>query len=425
MKNLILLLSSVILLMSFKPTDKNPHKSAKLKADADNGGINLPKGFGALVVSDGVGKARHIAVSEKGDVYVRLSKLKDGKGTIILKDTNGDGKADESIGFGNFVGTGIAIGNGYLYESSDSSVVRYPMKNGSPDELKPETIVTGLELYSEHGTKSLALDDKNHLYVTFGAPSNACQEKNRAKGSKGMMPCPILDWHGGVWQFDASKKNQQQADGFRYATGIRNIVGIDWNKQQGELYAMQHGRDQLTTLYPEMYNAEQSAELPSEEFLLVKKGSDFGWPYCYHDRFQNKKILAPEYGGDTKNQGLCEGKEKPIMAFPGHWAPNALMFYTGNMFPAKYKNGAFICFHGSWNRAPLKQGGYFVAFVPFGKDGKPSGDYEIFADGFAGGPEVKNPGDAKARPMGLAQGTDGSIYITDSVKGKVWRVIHQ
>ena len=425
MKNLILLLSSVILLMSFKPTDKNPHKNAKLKADADNGGINLPKGFGALVVSDGVGKARHIAVSEKGDVYVRLSKLKDGKGTIILKDTNGDGKADESIGFGNFVGTGVAIGNGYLYESSDSSVVRYPMKNGSPDELKPETIVTGLEFYSEHGTKSLALDDKNHLYVTFGAPSNACQEKNRAKGSKGMMPCPILDWHGGVWQFDASKKNQKQADGFRYATGIRNIVGIDWNKQQGELYAMQHGRDQLTTLYPEMYNAEQSAELPSEEFLLVKKGSDFGWPYCYHDRFQNKKILAPEYGGDTKNQGLCEGKEKPIMAFPGHWAPNALMFYTGNMFPAKYKNGAFICFHGSWNRAPLKQGGYFVAFVPFGKDGKPSGDYEIFADGFAGGSEVKNPGDAKARPMGLAQGTDGSIYITDSVKGKVWRVIHQ
>ena len=92
---------SITLLTSFIPADKNPIKNAKLKADADNGGINLPKGFGALVISEGVGKARHIAVSEKGDVYVRLSKLKDGKGTIILKDTNGDGKADESIGFGN------------------------------------------------------------------------------------------------------------------------------------------------------------------------------------------------------------------------------------------------------------------------------------------------------------------------------------
>ena len=425
MKNLILFVSVIALLMSFKSADKNPIKKSKLKADVDNGGITLPKGFGALVVSEGVGKARHIAVSERGDVYVRLAKLKDGKGTIILKDNNGDGKADESIGFGSFVGTGIVIGNNYLYASSDSSVVRYPMVKGSPDESKPETIVTGLELYSEHGTKSLALDDKNHLYVTFGAPSNACQEKNRMKGSKGMTPCPILEWHGGVWQFDANKKNQKQADGFRYVTGIRNIVGLDWNKQQGELYAMQHGRDQLTTLYPEMYNAEQSAELPSEEFLLLKKGSDFGWPYCYHDRFQGKKILAPEYGGDGKKQDVCEGKDKPIMAFPSHWAPNALMFYTGDMFPAKYKNGAFICFHGSWNRAPLKQGGYFVAFVPFGKDGKPSGDYEVFAEGFSGGTEVKNPNDAKARPVGLAQSADGSIYITDSVKGKVWRIIHQ
>ena len=425
MKNLILSISIISMLASFKPTDKNPIKNTKPKADADNGGLTLPKGFGALVVADGVGKARHVAVSEKGDIYVRLSKLKDGKGTVILKDNNGDGKADETMGFGNFVGTGIAFGNGYMYASSDTSVVRYPVINGSPDESKPETIVTGLELYGEHGTKSLALDEAGHLYVTFGAPSNACQEKNRSKGSKGMMPCPILDWHGGVWQFDANKKNQKHADGFRYATGIRNIVGIAWNKQQNELYAMQHGRDQLTTLYPEMYNAEQSAELPSEEFLLVKKGSDFGWPYCYHDRFQNKKMLAPEYGGDAKTQGLCEGKEKPIMAFPAHWAPNALMFYTGNMLPAKYKNGAFICFHGSWNRAPLKQGGYFVAFVPFGKDGKPSGDYEVFAEGFAGGTEVKQPNDAKARPMGLAQAKDGSILITDSVKGKVWKVIYQ
>ena len=112
------------------------------------------------------------------------------------------------------------------------------------------------------------------------------------------------------------------------------------------------------------------------------------------------------------------------MWFPGHWAPNDLLFYTGNQFPARYKNGAFVCFHGSWNRAPLKQGGYFVAFVPFGKDGKPSGKWEVFAEGFAGGPEIMSPNDAKARPMGLTQGADGSLYITDSVKGKIWRVMY-
>lgn len=428
MKKSILVVSWLSLLASIniqaETGPKKTTKVAKIKADVDNGGLSLPKGFGALVVTEGVGKARHLTVNSNGDIYVRLSKLSGGNGTVLLKDTNGDGKADETTTFGNFTGTGVVIGNGYLYASSDSSVVRYPIKNGKVDEKTPETIVTGLELYSEHGTKSIELDDKGHLYVTFGAPSNACQEKNRQKGSKGMDPCPILDWHGGIWQFDANKKNQKQADGLRYATGLRNVVGLDWNKQTGELYAMQHGRDQLTTLYPNLYNAEQSAELPSEEFLLVKKGSDFGWPYCYHDRFQNKKVLAPEYGGDGKIQERCEGKDQPIMAFPAHWAPNALMFYTGNMFPAKYKNGAFICFHGSWNRAPLKQGGYFVAFVPFGKNGKPSGEYEVFAEGFAGGAEIKNPGDAKARPVGLAQGADGSIYISDSVKGKVWRVIY-
>jgi glucose/arabinose dehydrogenase len=418
-------LGTIALFSCFTPSGDTPTKpSAKVKADADNGGLVLPKGFGCLVVSEGVGKARHIAVGANGDIFVRLSKLKDGKGTVVLKDENGDGKADASSAFGNFVGTGIALTDKHLYASSDTSVVRYAMKNGAVDEASKETIVTGLELYGEHGTKSIALDDKGHLYVTFGAPSNACQEKNRTKGSKGMDPCPILDWHGGVWQFDANRKNQKHSDGLRYATGIRNVVGLDWNKATGELYAMQHGRDQLTTLYPEMYNPEQSAELPSEEFLLLKKGSDFGWPYCYHDRFQSKKVLAPEYGGDGKVQARCEGKDKPIMAFPAHWAPNALLFYTGNQFPERYKNGAFICFHGSWNRAPLKQGGYFVAFVPF-KDGKPSGDYEVFAEGFAGGPEIKQPNDAKARPMGLAQGPDGSLFITDSVKGKVWRVIHQ
>jgi glucose/arabinose dehydrogenase len=135
-------------------------------------------------------------------------------------------------------------------------------------------------------------------------------------------------------------------------------------------------------------------------------------------------VLAPEYGGNGKTIDRCAGKDQPIMWFPGHWAPNDLLFYTGNQFPARYKNGAFVCFHGSWNRAPLKQGGYFVAFVPFGKDGKPSGKWEVFAEGFAGGPEIMSPNDAKARPMGLTQGADGSLYITDSVKGKIWRVMY-
>lgn len=390
---------------------------------ADNVGITLPNGFAATVLSEGVGKARHAVVAANGDVYVKLNQLADGKGIVRLRDTNGDGKADATTAFGAFKGTGMAIANGYLYASSDTSVYRYPIKNSVVDETaQPETIVTGLTFQRAHASKSLAFDDQGKMYVNFGAPSNACQERDRVKGSPAQNPCPLLEEYGGIWQFDANKKNQRQRDGVRYATGIRNAVALEWNPVTKQLYALQHGRDMLVTLFPELFNNEQSAELPAEEFLLVKKGSDFGWPYCYYDQEQKKKVLAPEYGGDGKRPDRCAGKEQPIMAFPGHWAPNDLLFYTGNQFPEKYRNGAFICFHGSWNRAPLKQGGYFVAFVPFGKDGKPSGPYEPFAEGFAGGPEIMNPGDAVARPVGLAQGPDGSLYITDSVKGKVWKV---
>jgi glucose/arabinose dehydrogenase len=115
--------------------------------------------------------------------------------------------------------------------------------------------------------------------------------------------------------------------------------------------------------------------------------------------------------------------DKPIMAFPGHWAPNDVLFYTGDMFPARYRNGAFIAFHGSWNRAPRPQAGYFVAFVPFNGD-MPSGDYEIFAKGFTGTDTLRSPDAARYRPMGLAQGPDGSLYIADSQKGRIWRVIY-
>jgi glucose/arabinose dehydrogenase len=112
------------------------------------------------------------------------------------------------------------------------------------------------------------------------------------------------------------------------------------------------------------------------------------------------------------------------MAFPGHLAPNDLLFYTGNMFPERYRNGAFIAFHGSWNRSPLEQKGYFVAFVPF-VNGLPSGEMETFADGFAGVKVIKSPNDAVYRPMGLAQGPDGSIFVSDSEEGRIWRIIYK
>jgi len=394
--------------------------------DADNGGLQLPSGFGAVTVAASTGSARHIAVNRNGDVYVKLNELKSGNGILVLKDSDNDGRADSQQGFGNYAGTGIAIRDGYLYASSDEEVFRYRFNSNNEIENPdaPEKIITGLTRGSQHTSKSIALDDDGNIFVNIGAPSNSCQVNDRTPGSPGQDPCPILETAGGIWQFKSSTPNQTQAQGVRYATGIRNVVGLDWNDDDDKLYVMQHGRDQLSTLFPDLFTDSMSAELPSEEFLRVEAGSDFGWPYCYYDHIQGRKVLAPEYGGDGQTAGRCDGIPDPVVAFPGHWAPNALLFYTGDQFPEKYEDGAFIAFHGSWNRAPLRQGGYFVAFVPM-KDGKVTGDWEIFAQGFTGVDVITQPDEARYRPMGLAQGPDGSLYISDSKEGRIWRIVYK
>jgi mono/diheme cytochrome c family protein len=185
-----------------------------------------------------------------------------------------------------------------------------------------------------------------------------------------------------------------------------------------------HGRDDLLRLWSGKFTPWQSAMLPSEEFLRIKEGADAGWPYCYYDQIQEKKVLAPEYGGDGKITGKCDQYEKPVMGFPGHWAPNDLYFYQGDQFPDHYKNGAFIAFHGSTNRAPYPQSGYFIGFVPF-ENGQPTGNWEVFADGFAGVDPIVAVSDAVYRPMGIAMGPDGSLYISESEKGKIWRIMYK
>jgi glucose/arabinose dehydrogenase len=394
-------------------------------AAAADTSIKLPAGFTAITLADGLGRARHIAVAPNGIIYVKLAKLKDGKGIYRLQDTKGTGKADKMTGFGNFAGTGMAIRNGYLYASSDEEVFRYKLdaNNNVINPDKPEKIVTGLLSRGEHEAKAITLDYDGNLYVNIGAYSNSCQLEDRKKGSPGRKPCIILDSAGGIWQFKADKLNQTYGDGTRYATGLRNVVGLDWNTATNSLFVMQHGRDQLHDLFPDMYDTKQSAELPAECMYELHKGSNCGWPYIYYDEFQHKKILAPEYGGDGKTTA-GEDAQEPVVAFPGHLAPNGLLFYTGNQFPEKYKNGAFVAFHGSWNRAPEPQKGFFVVFVPF-KNGKPAGDWEIFADNFAGGADLAASGRAKHRPCGLAQGADGSIYVTDDSKGTVWKIAYK
>lgn len=422
--SIIALFCSILLTSCSSDNNLSQVDTSKFSFAENNGSITLPDGFHAVVVADSLGNARHIAVDNDGDIYIALRRAEDDRGVVVLRDTDGDGKADQKEFFGNYTGTGIALYNGYLYFAPDTAVIRYPMQGVDlVPTSEPEMVVAGFLSQNQHAAKSITFDNQGNLYVNVGAPSNACQEQTRTPGSPGQDPCTHLEQQGGIWQFDANTVGQtQQADGHRYATGIRNAVALEWNSATNQLYLAQHGRDQLRQLWPDYYTNEESAELPAEEFFQVNDGDNFGWPFAYYDPIRDQKMQAPEYGGDGETP--AEGDyEDPIMAFPGHWAPNDLIFYTGDHFPSKYKNGAFIAFHGSWNRAPLPQQGYRVVFVPFEGE-KPSGDYETFANGFAGTDSLQSPNNAEYRPMGLAEGPDGTLYITDSVNGRIWRVVY-
>jgi glucose/arabinose dehydrogenase len=392
----------------------------------EDAGIRVPAGFDAQVFADGLGRARHVAVRDNGDVYVALRQGRP-EGVAALRDEDGDGAADRIEYFGEHAGTGIAIHDGFLYASSDNAIYRYRLPEGEAlvPESRPETVVAGFPQQRSHASKAFAFDDSGNLYVNVGAPSNACQETDRTAGSPGQEPCSLLESHAGLWRFDGDKTDQTFEDGERFIIGTRNIVALDWNPLAGELYFAMHGRDQLHELFSDLYTVEQSAELPAEEFHVVRGGANYGWPYTYWDHQKAARVVAPEYGGDGNTVAEEDRYEAPLVTFPGHWAPNDLLFYTAEEgFPDAARGGAFIAFHGSWNRAPLPQGGYNVVFVPF-ENAAPTGEWSVFADGFKGAEVLADSDDAAFRPMGLAQGPDGALYITDSVQGRIWRVTYQ
>jgi glucose/arabinose dehydrogenase/mono/diheme cytochrome c family protein len=402
---------------------------------ADNGGITLPPGFCATVFADNIGHARHLVVAPNGVVYVNTwsgryyhyATPPAGGFLVALQDTTGDGRADATMRFGetreegSAGGTGIALYNGGLFAEVNDRIMRYALPAGAIAPTgAPEVIVSGFPLTGDHPMHPFAIDAQGNLYVDLGSATNACQGQNRMPNSSGIQPCTELETRAGIWRYDANRTGQRFTPAERFATGLRNGEGIAFDAA-GRIFATQHGRDQLAENWPNLYTPEQGANEPAEELVQLERGADYGWPYCYFDLTQQKLVLAPEYGGDGKKVGLCAEKRGPVAAFPAHWAPNDLVLYDGQQFPAAYRGGAFIAFHGSWNRAPFPQGGYNVVFQPLA-DGKPTGPYVVFADGFAGA--FKEPGRAAHRPSGLAVGPDGALYITDDAHGRIWRVTY-
>ena len=424
-KNLALAALAAVAIIAAAPQQK------AVPCDADNAGLTLPAGFCATRFADSLQSPRHMVVAPNGDVLV-VGNSTGGRGTprspgsiYMLRDANGDGKAEMVMKVTEASGSGIALANGYLYHSINRAIVRRKYTSGAMTVGTADTIVSDFA-QGGHAAYNFVIVGTT-LYMNVGSRTNACENSpTRAPQTPGVDPCVELETRAGIWAFDANKVGQKAADGTRFATGIRNSVALTVNPRDNTLWATMHGRDGLQPppagLWPG-HDDSYGAENPGEQVNHILKGDNFGWPYCYWSTEEKKLVTAPEYGGDGKKTDRCTDKKQPAYAFPGHWAPNDMMFYTGSAFPAEYKNGAFVAFHGSWNRAPLPNMGYRVAFVPLAGD--KGSAHRDFATDFAA-PNGLPGKDARIhRPTGLAQGTDGSVYVADDVAGTIYKISYR
>jgi glucose/arabinose dehydrogenase len=378
---LLLLLLAAAAILWFWPVIRQTNFTGLLSS-GDLANVEAPLGFQANVYAEGLSEPRFIAFGPDGALYV----AERGAGRITrLPDDNRDGRADTLQSFAEELDEphSLVFHQGAWYVGVPSGVVRLVDENGDGTAEIQEAIVDDLPPGS-HATKTVEFLPDGRMVVSIGSSCNACQEEDPRRAA-------IIVYD------DASGSNPQL-----FATGLRNAVGLAIHPQTGELWATNNGRDLM------------GDDLPPETVYILNEGADYGWPACH-----SGDVPDPELGGPT----ACEGVAQPLITMQAHTAPLGLTFYTGNStgdstgdsFPADYAGDLFIALHGSWNRSvPV---GYKVVRLPL--DGsRPAGPLEDFATGWLN----EETGQVRGRPVGLAIGPDGALYISDDKAGYIYRI---
>ncbi|MWB94407.1 sorbosone dehydrogenase family protein [Flavobacterium sp. GA093] len=346
-----------------------------------------PEGFTVTKFADGFENPRWTYIAPNNDIFVVESGTRTSKNQIIiLRDKDKDGKFETREVFIKDLNRpfGMLVLKDFFYIANTDGLYRYPYKNAPLKlETKGEKI---LELpaggYNNHWTRNIiANTDGTKIYVSVGSGSNV--------GENGMDK--------EVRRADILEINPDGTGEVIYAAGLRNPVGMDWNPVNNELWTAVNERDEL------------GDDLVPDYITSVKKDGFYGWPYSYYGN-----ILDPRMKGERKD--LAAKAIVPDVSVGAHTASLGLAFYTKKGFPEKYKNGAFVGQHGSWNRSKIS--GYKVVFVPF-SNGKPSGKPEDFLTGFVANAEKA---EVYGRPVAVTVMNDGSLLVNDDSGNTIWRV---
>jgi glucose/arabinose dehydrogenase len=336
--------------------------------------LHLPAGFQAEVFTSDLGAPRMLAFSPEGVLFAADRY----KGQIVaLPDLQHTGKASakQVVIDGLNDPTSLDFHQGMLYVGEGTQVSRFTLDKNY-HVTKREVIIANLPT-GGHATRTVLIGPDNKLYVSVGSSCNVCQETDTHRAA--------------VWVY-----NLDGTGGRLYSKGLRNAVGLAINPWNQQIWATNNGRDYL------------GDDSPPETVYALQDGGDYGWPRCHAG-----DIVDPDYGGI----GACNGVIKPLVKAQAHSAPLGLAFYQGTQFPARYR-GLFVAFHGSWNRP--QSVGYKVMFVPLDAQGNVTGEAQDFATGW-----LVNNDNRLGRPVGLAVGPDGALYVSDDTAGVVYRVVYK